>query len=39
MTQEQIIQAHLQAATNRAYVLGAILGLALGFAIGALLWP
>ena len=39
MNNEQIIEQYLQAATNRAYLLGAILGLAAGFVAGALLWP
>ena len=39
MNNEQIIEQYLQVATNRAYLLGAILGLAAGFAAGVLLWP
>jgi len=39
MNQEQIIEQYLQAATNRACLLGAIFGLAAGFVAGALLWP
>ena len=39
MNQEQIIEQYLEVATNRAYLLGAILGLAAGFVAGALLWP
>jgi hypothetical protein len=39
MNNEQIIEQYLQVATNRAYLLGAILGLAAGFVAGVLLWP
>ena len=38
MTDDQIIAKHIEAVTNRAYFMGAILGLAAGFVAGALLW-
>jgi len=39
MLNDPILEQHLEAATSRAYYLGAILGLAAGFVIGALFWP
>jgi hypothetical protein len=39
MNSEQIIEQYVEVATNRAYLLGAILGLAAGFVAGVLLWP
>ena len=39
MHSDQIIEQYVQVATNRAYLLGAILGLAAGFVAGVLLWP
>jgi hypothetical protein len=39
MHSERIIEQYLEAAINRAYLLGAILGLVAGFVAGALLWP
>jgi hypothetical protein len=38
MNSEQIIERYVQVATNRAYLLGAILGMVAGFVAGALLW-
>jgi hypothetical protein len=38
MTHDEIIEKHLEAATNRAYFMGAILGMATGFVAGALIW-
>ena len=39
MNSDQIIEQYVEVATNRAYLLGAILGLVAGFVAGALLWP
>jgi hypothetical protein len=39
MNDEQVIQGYLEAATARAFQLGAILGLVAGFVMGFLFWP
>jgi len=39
MNDEQVIERYVEAATTRAFQLGAILGLVAGLVMGALFWP